>query len=786
MLPSVTNATCTDASPTDGSIYSYFVTATSAGGTSGNSTSAVAVPLPAPPASAPASLTGSYSLATSNVLLNWSAVSGAVGYIIRQGTSANGPFGYVENVSETTYTDTAVTPGTYYYTVTAVNAAGVSTNVMVKVVAPPAAPASLTAVAGDSQIILTWSSVANATGYVLKRGTSSSNETTTVIANYSGTSYTNTGLANGTTYYYVVAATNAGGLGPNSPEASATPSGNIVVNARNLTWKGDGAANVWDVSGAANWLSNMTATAFNNGDAVTFDNTGSNNVAVALNGTLLPALTTFNASKNYAFDGSGSIAGTNILVKSGAGTLTITATNTYSGGTILSNGIVALSGPAAGGVTANNFALGTGAINFEGGTLQLYGYNLADNTSSYGSMTNDIVVYGGQSGTIFGGPRYTLGSKITGSGTLNLNVDYVRGDISGDWSGFTGWLNVRSTSGTPTGTGSDDFRVATAAGFPNARVALGTNVFMYSRATAGSTIPIGEFSSAASVGVSAGGGSSAGTQFAVTWRVGGLNTDATNAAIFQGTTALIKEGTGAWTLTGASTHTGATTVNNGLLVVNGSFNGSSVTVFGGGLGGGGVISGAAVVVNSGATLAPGPTAGFGILTISNNLTLAAGSTMFVPVQHSPLTNAAVKISGTLFAGGTLIVTNSALDLTNGDSFKLFITPNFSGAFTNLILPPLADGLVWNTNALKISGTLSVAALAPPTIGGLALTGTSLTGSGSGGIPYWTYYVLTSTNLTFATPWTPVATNQFDVGGNFLFTNTIAPGQPQTFFRLQLQ
>ena len=63
-----------------------------------------------------------------------------------------------------------------------------------------------------------------ATSYILKRGTSSGNETTTVISGYTGTSYTNTALANGTTYYYLVAATDAGGTGPNSSEASATPS----------------------------------------------------------------------------------------------------------------------------------------------------------------------------------------------------------------------------------------------------------------------------------------------------------------------------------------------------------------------------------------------------------------------------------------------------------------------------------------------------------------------------------------------------------------------------------
>ena len=786
-----TTTSFTDTSPTDGSIYNYFVTATSAGGTSANSASAVAVPLPAPPASAPASLTGSYSLSTSNVTLNWSAVSGAIGYIIRQGTSVNGPFTYVENVSETTYTDTAVTPGTYYYTVTAVNAAGVSTNSVVKIVAPPGAPASLTAVAGDSQIVLTWSAVATATGYVLKSGTSSGNETTVVLSGYTGTSYTNTGLANGTTYYYVVAGTNTGGLGPNSPEANATPSSSIIINARNLTWKGDGSANLWNVSGAANWLSNTTATTFNNGDAVTFDNNGSNNVAVALSGTLMPALLTFNASKNYTFGGSGSVSGSNILVKLGTGTLTISTTNFYSGGTLLSNGVIAPFGPVSGPVTENNFALGAGPVDFEGGTLALYGYGLADvkvggANLGYGSFTNDIVVYGGQSGTILPGPRYTLGSKVTGSGTLNLGVNYVRDDLTGDWSGFTGTLNVNNFPGATASTTSD-FRIANASGLANVHLALGTNVFMYSRATAGATIPIGEFSATTNTAVSAGGGSSAGTQNAVTWRVGGLNTDCANAASFQGTTALIKEGTGAWTLTGASTHTGTTTVNNGALVINGSFNGSPVTISDGTLAGIGIISGAAVTVNSGGTFAPGNP--FGTLTISNNLTLAANSTTLIQIQSvlaGLMTNNTAKISGAFSVNGTLNITNiGGTDLTNGDSFKIFITPNFSGGFTNIILPDLADGLLWNTNTLKTSGTISVITLTPPVFSNVQLAGTNLVINGTGGPGSWPYLVLTATNLTGA-QWNPIATNQFDPTGNCTVTNAINPAQPQTFYKLQLQ
>lgn len=89
----------------------------------------------------------------------------------------------------------------------------------------PAAPVGLTATKGNKQVTLKWNAAAGATSYNVYRGTSPGAEGTTPIATrITSTSYTNTGLTNGKTYYYEVAAVNSAGTSLLSNEASATPS----------------------------------------------------------------------------------------------------------------------------------------------------------------------------------------------------------------------------------------------------------------------------------------------------------------------------------------------------------------------------------------------------------------------------------------------------------------------------------------------------------------------------------------------------------------------------------
>ena len=93
-------------------------------------------------------------------------------------------------------------------------------------VTPPAtgAPSGLSATAASQNVSLSWTATAGAASYNIYRGTGRGAEGTTPIASgVTATGFTDTTVTNGTTYYYVVAAVNAGGTGARSAEVSALP-----------------------------------------------------------------------------------------------------------------------------------------------------------------------------------------------------------------------------------------------------------------------------------------------------------------------------------------------------------------------------------------------------------------------------------------------------------------------------------------------------------------------------------------------------------------------------------
>lgn len=162
------------------------------------------------------------------VALSWTAPSGATSYNIKRANSSRSAYNVIAtNVLTPSYTDTGLTNGnTYYYEVQAANPAGVSAyskSASAKPMPPlPGAPTGVFATAGNAQVALSWTSVANATEYLVKRATTSGGAFSNLKV-VTGTSYTNTGLLNYHTYYYEVCAVDMTGDGPASSPVSATP-----------------------------------------------------------------------------------------------------------------------------------------------------------------------------------------------------------------------------------------------------------------------------------------------------------------------------------------------------------------------------------------------------------------------------------------------------------------------------------------------------------------------------------------------------------------------------------
>ncbi len=86
------------------------------------------------------------------------------------------------------------------------------------------APTNLRATAGDGQVTLSWNAVGAATSYtVYYSATSGAGTSGTRLPGITDTSVSVTGLANATTYYFVVSASDSNGESAVSSEASATP-----------------------------------------------------------------------------------------------------------------------------------------------------------------------------------------------------------------------------------------------------------------------------------------------------------------------------------------------------------------------------------------------------------------------------------------------------------------------------------------------------------------------------------------------------------------------------------
>jgi hypothetical protein len=166
-----------------------------------------------------------------SVMLSWNLSAGATSYNVKRATTSGGPYTTIaSNVTTGGYLNSSLNNGTtYYYVVSAVNSAGESANSSEVSAKPmpsnivPSVPSGLTAVSGDGQITLNWNPAVHASNYNIKRSTTSGGPYTTIASSWP--LFVDKGLTNGTTYYYVVSATNvnSGLESANSVQVSATP-----------------------------------------------------------------------------------------------------------------------------------------------------------------------------------------------------------------------------------------------------------------------------------------------------------------------------------------------------------------------------------------------------------------------------------------------------------------------------------------------------------------------------------------------------------------------------------
>ena len=237
-----TGTTDTVSGITDGTSYSFTVTAYDSAGVSTASTAATATPEPPAPGT-PTGLAAA-SVTATGATLSWNPVIGAGGYQLFAGTQL------VADVSTTTATDTTEAAGAAVtYAVAAYNAGGASTaSAPLDVTTLPAVPTGLAA-SGVSATgaTLSWMAVTGATGYVLTSGSTSGPN---VVYSGTATSFTDTTEApNSAVSYTVTAVDSSGNSSPSTDVTIATLA--APPTGVSVTLSGTGATISWTATSGA-------------------------------------------------------------------------------------------------------------------------------------------------------------------------------------------------------------------------------------------------------------------------------------------------------------------------------------------------------------------------------------------------------------------------------------------------------------------------------------------------------------------------------------------------------
>ena len=392
--------------------------------------------------------------------------------------------------------------------------------------------------------------------------------------------------------------------------------------------------------------------------------------------------TTFEISDTKTVTANGAIEGSDAtadFILDGKGTLAVNTTSffRYPGATVLKGGTLKLNTKLI-----SDAGIGSSSkLVLSGGQLSTVGKN-----EDAATLNFPIEVTEGTTSTVYFDLWNTNKCTVSGMGTLQWQVTYIREYIEGNWDNFVG--NLIIAPGGNNGT-NRQFAIRNDGGIKNATIYLKSGAAI-NGAKSGSTYYLGGLSGESGSYLSGFNVKAAGNG---TWIVGGANTDETfngviddndQARSHPGKTTIEKEGTGYWRLTGNNTYSGTTTVSGGQLIIDGTHSGTG-----------------AVTVKSGATLS-------GKGSIAGDVKFENGSTF---QSNSIFDNSqAITFNGklTINNGVTLVLgdgTNST-KLYGGNTIKVF-NGSASGTFSQILPATPGEGQTWDVSELYTSGVLKV-------------------------------------------------------------------------------
>ena len=230
----------------------------------------------------------------------------------------------------------------------------------------------------------------------------------------------------------------------------------------NLVWQGS-VNNLWDLDTTSNWLNGANSDVYFDGDTNNFTDVSANTQPM-LNITVNPAAVYFNSSSNYTLAGSGTIAGQTSLTKGGTGTLVMSVTNTYTGGTLITNGVfqigytnaVGVFGSPAG-ATPLAAVSGTGTLDINGAAVDTT-YTKAVQINGNGFSATQGAIHNASGGLTSGGGDVGLASvALLGDSTVSAINNWQIGNtgtgITGNGHQLTktgsGYLYLKQTAASP-------------------------------------------------------------------------------------------------------------------------------------------------------------------------------------------------------------------------------------------------------------------------------------------------------------------------------------------------